>query len=309
MEGSELPATMPSGPVTKRRSKKTNLLIVLAAIVVTVIMVTTVVMIYLPSKGSADLPYGLKGGDHFVYAATGTFNNTNISGFYKVALIGNVSRNVVGGYSYLNSTIPELNRLLNAQIGFSLLSAQGFSIGVGKIETPFGIKDVFQVFRVYDGGTVVYYQGYNPQVIYGCVINAPNLHLDLVLNQTNNQYAIENNTLPLEWQTQTPTPSGNGIPFRFGPEQNFTDLFYFSNGANLSYNISAGGKNGPNIYCYNEANMQSMANGGPYAYDLRLTRLDFMNETVGAILPTGFFELAFYGGNSSGEYRYNAEVF
>jgi hypothetical protein len=309
MEGSDVPAASTSGPITKRRSRKNNILIVLAAILVAVIMVTTVVLIYLPSKDSADLPYGLKGGDHFVYAATGTYNNTNISGFYNVTLIGNVSRNIVGGYSYLNSTIPDLNRLLNDQIGFSLLSAKGFNIGVGKIATPFGIKDVFQVFQVYDGGTVVYFQGYDPQVIYGCAVNGPNLHLDLLLNQTNNQYAIENDTLPLEWQAQTPTPSGNGIPLRFGPEQNFNDLFYFSNGANLSYNINASGKNGSNIYCYNEANMQSMANGGPYAYDLRLTKLDFMNETVGAILPPGYFELAFYGGNSSGEYRYNAEVF
>ena len=64
------------------------------------------------SKGSSDLPYGLRGGDYFIYDATGTYNNSIIAGIYNLTLVGNVSRGSGGGYSYLNSTIPELNRLM-----------------------------------------------------------------------------------------------------------------------------------------------------------------------------------------------------
>ena len=48
----------------------------------------------------------------------------------------------------------------------------------------------------------------DPLVIYGCVANGPDFHLSLILNQTNNNYAIDNNTsswnlLPCKRPNQT----------------------------------------------------------------------------------------------------------
>ena len=282
------------------------MIIVLAAIVVVIVIIAVAVLIYSPSKSSNNLPYGLKGGDYFIYDATGTYNNTSISGYYNLTLVGNITRNLVGGYSGLYSTIPQLNHMMNNNDKLDLMTAQGWDVGVGKIGTPFGIKEVFQVFQDHDGWAVVYYQGSDPLVVYGCAVNGPNFHLDLVLNQTNNQYVIDNNTSSLELQNQPPTQSGRSITCMIAANSSFSDLCYFPNGANLTCNLTG---QGSNLYCFNEANIMSMAEGGPYAYDIGMTKLDITNVTENAVVPSGYYTIVVYNGNSTGMFNSFAEAF
>lgn len=304
MEGSGMPVAPKGDAAGKRRSRKTNIEITPIAIVVVVMVVAAATLIYSPPANPSILPYGLQGGDHFLYDATGTYNNSTIGGIYNLTLVGNVSISIVGGYSYLNSTIPDLNHLINAQSGFNLLSAQGHDIGVGKINTSYGVKNVNQFFEPHKGWTVVYYQGADPLAIYGCVANGPNFHLSLTLNRTNNHYAIANNTPPHEPPARQIATSGSSR-YGFDGGDHTGQLLYLPNGADFSFNITG---NGTDMYTYNEANIFSMANGGQFTYYAPMTRLNVTNSTSNLLLPPGYYITAIFAGNGPGEYDYNLKV-
>jgi len=310
MEGSDVPAAQPSGPVTKRRSRKTNIMIVLASIVVVIVIIAAAVLIYSPSKSSPSnsslsQPFGLLDGDHFYYAATGNYKNTSIDGFYNVTLVGNASRFSIGGFSYLNSTVSELNNMMNNG-GLNLMSPMvGYDVGIGTINTVFGTKNVTLVFQAHNGWAVVYYRGYDPYVIYGCVANGPDFHLSLLMNQTNNHYVIDNNTSPVELPAQQAAKSDT---YRFITNAGdiSQQVLYLTNGANFSYNITG---NGTNLYTYSNANILSMANGGQFTYYSPMTWLNVTNSTGNLNLSPGYYVTTLFAGNGPGEFDYDLKVF
>lgn len=302
MECSDVPAASQSGPITKRRSKK-NILIVMAAVVIVIVIIAAAVLMFSPPGRSRKLPYGLQGGDHFIYDATGSYNNSRIAGIYDMTLVGNVSRSSAGGYDQLNSTIPELNRLMN-QGGLNFLMAQGYDIGVGRINTTYGEKDVNQIFDAKNGAAVVYYQGSDPLAIYGCVANGPNFHLSLILNQTNNRYVIDNNTPPEVLPPRQAAVSGIYRYMTIGGDVQ-GQLLYLPNGANFCFNITG---NGTDMYTYSEANILSMVNGGQFTYYSPMTKLNVTSSTGDLVLPPGYYITAIFTGNAPGEYDCDLKV-
>ena len=189
--------------------KRSRLLIVLGAVaVVAIVVMASLAFQAAPAKVFRSSTDGFRVGDHFYYDAIGTYNGTPVLGLYSTTLT-HVYSNGGGGYCRLNSTAPELDALLNRYLTmWNLFGA--YVIGTGKFATPYGVKEVVQLFDIFPGFTAVYYVGWEPQAIYGCVVNGPDLHLELGrLNSTNNPYAISNNTEPVAVSRQnTPTPSG-----------------------------------------------------------------------------------------------------
>ena len=206
------------------------------------------------------------------------------------------------------SDVGELNDLINNysySSGLDMIQPLAvYDVGIGSIDTDFGTKDVTLVFQVHDGWTVVFYRGYDPYVIYGCVANGPDFHLSLILNQTNNHYVIDNNTSPAELPHHQATVSDS---YRFVTVAGdiFGRAFYLPNGANFSYNITG---NGTNLYTYSESNILSMANGGPYAYYSPMTRLNVTNSMDNLILPPGYYVITLFAGQGTGEYDYTLKV-
>jgi hypothetical protein len=244
------------------------------------------------SRNQVDRNDGFRNGDYFIYDATGTYDNTSIAGSYNLT-IKEVGKGAIGGYQGLNSNLPELDSLMNRIDGLSLMSFVGQEIGTGKVNTSFGVKEVKQEFQGKDGWAAIGYVGSNPQVLYGCAVNGPSFHLDLRLSKTNNTFAIANNTASITPLTREDQQSGPGTPTYY-PGQNGTlwMTFYYSKGAHLHFNITAVDTN---VYGFSEANMLSMAENGPYAYDLAVTRLHVANETVDTILPPGYYILIIIG--------------
>jgi hypothetical protein len=129
------------------------------------------------------------------------------------------------------------------------------------------------------------------------------------LNQTNNQYAIANNTAPITPLVRQDSRSGNGTTYNLEHGGVTWQTFYFSKGARLHFNMTA---NDTNVYGFSEANIRSMAENGPYAYDMAVTRLHVANETVDTILPSGLYVLILGGHgaeNSSGRFDYEVSAY
>ncbi|KQM11279.1 hypothetical protein AOA80_08945 [Methanomassiliicoccales archaeon RumEn M1] len=280
--------------------KRSRLLIVLGAVaVVAIVVMASLAFQAAPAKVFRSSTDGFRVGDHFYYDAIGTYNGTPVLGLYSTTLT-HVYSNGGGGYCRLNSTAPELDALLNRYLTmWNLFGA--YVIGTGKFATPYGVKEVVQLFDIFPGFTAVYYVGWEPQAIYGCVVNGPDLHLELRLNSTNNPYAISNNTEPVAVSRQnTPTPSGPAGVSATG--NSWSGSHYYSpHGARITYDFTA---NGSNLYAYTEANVRSMADGGPYAYFPALTRIGAGKETGEAFLPPGEFYLFCQGREWQNEHAY-----
>jgi hypothetical protein len=262
--------------------KKRNIAIVM----ISIIIISIISVIVLTPPGENPNPNllseaGFQNGDYFSYRVTGFYNGSTVIGSFNVTIEGN------GWGAYpINTSNQELNaRLFEDSLSFKDSS---FQIGISSLDTPFGVKQVVDTFRPSDGWATIYYIGINPTVVYGYAVNAPDFHLDMILNTTNNQFAKSNNTEPISWHNPNlEVPSNDDIAggnVQIGLST--WSHFYNPNDNHLFFNLTA---KDIDVYVFSESNIRSMATGGPFACDLGLTRVHASNETGDAMIFPGLY--------------------
>ncbi len=232
---------------------------------------------------------GVHEGDEFVYTLTGTYNGSQVTGTFLINAISDSSYR-----SQTNLTDPELN----STIGNYPLFGSGPQVGVGKYLTPLGVKDVVWVFGVYAGWASIYYVGANPGISYGLTVSGPNIHLNMVLDQTTNQWAKANNThsfllSPKEIPNEANEGGMGGIDSAGSMSG---EVFYTENGGLLNYSLNA---TDVDVIGFSEGNVRSMAEGGPFAYDMDLYMLHGSRTTGVLEMPAGYYFIYFTGHNNT----------
>ncbi len=273
----------------------------IAAAIVIIIISSAVIVILTPKQATNPSIYseiGLHDGDYFIYSILGTYNGSSINGTYKTERIGH------GAWSIgpFKTSSPELDqKMYNSGISF----ASSYQLGTCKFPTPFGTKNVVWAFGFCPGpmgidlATVSFY-GIDPNVVYGYRINGPDLHLDLVLNQTNNADVKINNTNAFAWTDP------NDIEFSIGGgnvELGISEGWYIvTDGARMNFTITGGSIR---LYGFSEGNMLSMMEGGPFAYNSGFSRVNATNEVVETLIPQGIFVISICGlSNETGRFEY-----
>ncbi len=273
---------------------------------IVILVISSAVVILAPKQTTNPSIYseiGLHDGDYFIYSILGTYNGSSINGSYKT------ERHAQGAWSIgpFNTSSPELNeKLYNSGIVFT----SSYQLGTCKLPTPFGIKNVVWAFGFCPGpsgidfATVSFY-GIDPNMIYGYRINGPDLHLDLVLNQTNNAEVKTGNTNAFAWAD--PNSIENSAQGNLGGvnvERGVSSGWYIlTDGARMNFTITGGNIR---LYGFSEGNMRSMMEGGPFAYNLGLSRINATNEAGGTLIPQGIFVVSVCGlSNETGRFEYN----
>lgn len=238
---------------------------------------------------------GVHAGDVFTYTLNGMYNDTPVTGTVQV--------DATSDSSYGSQTISFSNQELNSTFWDHSpldLFGSGTQTATGKYMTPFGVKEVVWMFRVTGGWAMINYVGANPGISYGSSVNGPNVHLSLVLTSTTNQWVGVNNTQPLNLQPKImPTEGSEGGMGGIDPAGATSGmLFYSKNGVHLNYSLNA---TDVDVMGFSEGNVRSMAERGPFAYDLNLYMVH-ANRTTGSLeMPAGYYFIYFIGHTKTAE--------
>ncbi len=275
--------------------------IVAVAVVVMIVAAILAVTLAPPPVSNPDINSyaGLKDGDVFNYTLSGTFNSTTVTGVLNTSYSQR-------SWSYwpIAGASRELNDTLNPWTPSTLLQ-----LDVGKFATPFGTKNVVRVFgiRILPNGmasTTISYVGVNPNVVYGFALNGPMFHLLLTLGHTNNGDVKTGNTNAITWHspnTDPKVPTTGGGTISRGVTT--TGWFYAPNGGQLHYNLTG---DRVDVWAFSESNLRSMADGGPFAYDLSLSRWGVTNQSGDVLVPVGVFVVSLgMHGDGQGHLEYS----
>ena len=268
-----------------------NIVIITFVIILTVLILGSILLVFMkPSSTAEFIPLvqdGVREGDYFDYDVTGTFNNTTVNGTYRIDMGSGLSWSI-----RKNMSDPSLNATLDQDSPFVSLNSRN-EVGTGKYSSSYGVKDVVWLFKANQKWVSICYSGTDPAIIYGAVVIGQNIHLDIILNDTDNPWAITNNTSILSLDPE-PTPDTNqgGIGMVDNNGTTGGTSFYTENGGLLQYFLNA---TDVDVLAYSDGNIRSMAEGGPFAFDPRLTRLHSGNMTGEIILPRGFYWIVFVG--------------
>ncbi|MDD1769637.1 MAG: hypothetical protein LUO79_00990 [Methanomassiliicoccales archaeon] len=259
--------------------------IIAVSVVVMIVAAIIAVTMAPPPVTNPDLAsnIGLNDGNTFSYSAAGTFNGSAVVGSLNTSFAQKSWT-----FQHILTSSHELNDILSSWAPSTVLQ-----MGPMKFATPFGLKDVVCTFALWllPGGVgmaTMSYIGVNPNIAYGFAVNAPGLHLMLTLNQTNNDHVKTDNHNPITWRSPVtgptpPTQGGSNLNAAWGSHSTW---FYAPNGGHIFYNIT-GEK--VDICAFSETNLRSMAEGGPFAYNVQVTRVGAGNESGDAVVPSGLF--------------------
>jgi hypothetical protein len=266
-----------------------NMIISAVIAVIIIVSILMAAILIQPSQSSnPDLlsTAGFRSGDYFHYRASGSFNGTAITGSFNITIYDVFDHGLGVGYRELNTSSRELNDRISKENAFGFMETST-QVGTGSIYTPFGVKKVVETFGPYDGGAQVSYIGVSPAVPYGYVLNAADYHLDLVLDETNNSFAKMNNTESIIWHDPSPdTWPKDGTGGNVSAGSTTWGGLYNTNHDFLHFNITA---TDVDVYVFSQSNIVSMANGGPFAYDIALTRIHASTESGKAIVSPGLY--------------------
>ncbi len=288
-------------------NKKRNIVLFVVSVLIIITLVASSIIYFSPKQTDYNsLLFSQKGvhdGDYFIYSVLGSYNGSLVNGSFKIEFPDNSfwqSRD-------FNTSNPELNeRLNNSAIQFITFY---FDMGTCKFSTPFGIKNVVWTFGFIPGPegidlASVSFFGIDPNVVYGYRINGPGLHLDLVLNQTNNADAMSGNTNPFAWAI----PNYIESSYQANPgvvsanRGSIKGWWIWTDGAIMNFNITGGNIR---LYGFSEGDMCSMMEGGPFAYNYALSRMNSTNVAGEAQIPQGIFLINICGlSREDGRFEY-----
>jgi hypothetical protein len=266
-----------------------------AIILVFLFVLTYFLLIFTPEQESnpnTNSWIGLKAGDEFYYSASGTYNGSTVTGdWWNMVDQGPGSWASKG----INTSNPELNAILD-EASVSWFS-NGWNMGTSEITTPFGVKNVVWnfIFRSVESGfglAVIEYRGVDPNVPYGYVINGEGLHLEVVLNETDNVQVKDGNTRSLTWHgtySDQKAPDSDSWRSSLG-DQRYSPPYYIDEDRLLVYDITAVNAD---LFVFSEGNIRSMAEGGPFAFNIKASILMTGNVTGEALIPKGVFIFCF----------------
>ncbi len=260
-------------------------------IIIIVLILGSLMLVCIKPASSAGLILlrqdGIREGDFFDYDVTGTFNNTSVTGTYHIEMGSGLSWSV-----WKNMSDPRLNAILDQDIPFGFFDSSS-EVGAGKYLTSYGLKDVVWLFKANQKWVSICYTGTDPAVIYGSVVNGQDFHLDIVLKDTGNPWAITNNTSTLSLNPESTPDTNRG---EIGGVDNagvtHMTIFYTEHGGLLRYFLNA---TDVDILAFGDGNIRSMAEGGPYAFDPRLTGAHAGDLSDEMIIPVGFYAITFIG--------------
>jgi hypothetical protein len=217
-------------------------------------------------------------GDFFIYSVNGTFNGSQVSGSirYDISQASGIS-------GAANLSNEELSSWLGYNSPLSPFGV-GTEVGTDRFVTPFGVKNVVWMFSMNGGWATISYVGANPGIAYGFSVNGADVHLDLTLTTTSNHWTVVNNTKQLVLQPKplvvwSETVNGLGSGPTIIP-------IYSEKGGHLNFSLNA--EDG-DVIGFSDGNIRSMAEGGPFAYDLDLFIMHSGNTTGGLEIPKGHF--------------------
>ena len=258
------------------------MVIVLAMIVMIILLMGTVLLSF-PLR-SVDYSHieldrtGVHAGDYFVYNVNGTYNDMPVGGSIRYNVTQGPSIETVS-----NLSDEELSSMLGDHSSLNPFGA-GTEVGTDRFATPFGVKDVVWLFSMNGGWATVSFVGTNPGVAYGFAVNGANVHLSLTLTQTSNQWTLANNTKLLLLQPK-PTNTDEITLAGIGSSPSWIPI-YTEKGAHMNYSVNG---SDVDVIGFSEGNIRSMAEGGPFAYDLDLHRSHLGNATGELELPKGYY--------------------
>jgi hypothetical protein len=278
------------------RSKGT---IVAVAILVVVIVVSSYVLLVpnqqMEDNGSIVLVNSdLQDGDLFVYSMNGTYNGTHLS--------GTINAKYLSPSGYLtNATFsdPDFGFVFWNATTFHLLGGS-IQVGSGMYMTPFGLKGVVWTFDSNGNWATICYVGADPGISYGMSVNGPNTHLTMTLVNTTSNATMDKNTDALKLiPKQVPIGEdygGVGGIDKVGGTSG--EGLFTENGAFLNYSLDA---TDVDVVGFSYGNIRSMAEGGPFAYDLAITKMHAGNMSGEFVIPAGYYFIYLTGHNKTAE--------
>ncbi len=287
--------------------KRESWIKLLAVVVVTALVSVTLWFVHSPKdEGTPDLMTwnGLQAGDWFKYDITGTINGTAVHGYFE----SGVDQGPTSGWRYpVNTTDRALADVMDY---WSYWSDPDPQVGQGVIETPFGIKHVVWSF-FFDftwsgsGLATISYWGIDPVVQYGFVINGPDVHLDLVMVDTNSKMVMDSNFDSFAWHYENDDrdyrTQGGGWLYHSHRGQEV----YLVDPGRMVFNITG---DDADVFVFSMSNMVSMAEGGPFAYHLGATMLHMGTYAGETAIPAGLSKVYFREmGEEGGRYDFEIE--
>lgn len=277
----------------KRRGSDYSLLIAATSVVVVIAIIAAAILLVPSAPGKTDARFAFSDGDYLNYTLFGTYRNRTVTGTYNVSLDDVINGQATITYPFLTVSDGTIwSNISDLSLSADILHGQ--DVGSGHFSTPFGVKEVKWNFRAHPEGLFeIDYYGLDPFVVYGGVVNGMDTHLDFVLNATSNPFIRENNTKPvvLSWDVFPLTTSGTS---RGTALQNATMYapFYHPDGGTLTYSAGMLAFD-MDVYGFSEGNIRSMAEGGPFAYDLKATKMAVGNVSQTLTMPPGTYMLVF----------------
>jgi hypothetical protein len=276
----------------KGRGSDYHLLIAASSVVLVIAIISGFVLLAPPAPAATETRFAFREGDYLNYSISGTYEDKAVTGTYNATTL-TVENGYASGFSTsYGLSDQEVGSNLSA-LGLPSFSVSGQYVGTGRFATPFGLKEVKWNFQAHpDGLFEIDYYGIDPFVVYGGVINGKGTHLDFVLNGTANPSLKEGSTRPIATATAVfPTTTSDSL--RYEGVQNVTACvpFFHPHGGTLAFNASTTAAH-MDIYAFSDGNIRSMAEGGPFAYDLKATKLGAGNISEAVTMPPGLYILA-----------------
>jgi hypothetical protein len=281
----------------------------LAVVIVTAVVSLTLWIVY-PSEeeGNPDLVAwnGLQAGERFKYDIAGIINGTAVHGYFE----SGVDQDQYSRWRYPVNTSDQA--LSDVMAYWSYWFSPNPQVGQGVIETPFGTKQVVCTFA-FDfawsgyGLATISYWGTDPVVQYGFVINGPDVHLDLVMVETNSKNVMSSNFHSFDWQDENgdgdyETQGGGWLDHSYGTQGK---RVYLADPGRMEFNITG---NDADVFVFATSNMVSMAEGGPFSYLLGATMLHMGNYSGETVVPSGLSLIYFREtGEEGGRYDFKIE--
>jgi hypothetical protein len=277
----------------KRRGSDYHLLIAATSVIVVIAVIGAMVLLVPAAPAETEARFAFRDGDHLNYTISGTYHSRAVTGTYNVSLDDVVNGQATTMYPSVNVSDQTIWTNIS-DLSLSANYLQGQDVGSGHFSTPFGVKEVKWNFRIHPEGLFeIDFYGLDPFVVYGGVVNGKDTHLDFVLKATSNPFVKENNTKPIGMTKDVfpLTTSGTSRSMVF---QNVTMYapFYHPDGGALTFSMGLHAFD-MDVYGFSEGNIRSMAEGGPFAYDLKATELAVGNVSRTLTMPPRTYILAF----------------